>query len=56
MNDEDRRFSFETAVRDFTRVRQAHVDAGYSPITLPYDTVAARADFVLATVNVPIIL
>ena len=50
-NDADRRHSLETALRDYERVRQAYRDAGYDPILLPRDTVAARADFVLATVR-----
>lgn len=47
-NDPDRRHSFETALRDHDRVLRAYRDAGYDPITLPRDTVAVRADFVLA--------
>jgi predicted ATPase len=47
-NDADRRHSLETALRDHDRVLRAYRDAGYDPITLPRDTVAVRADFVLA--------
>ena len=50
-NDEDRRHSLDTALRDFERVRQAYLDAGYEPVVLPRDTVAARADFVLLTLR-----
>lgn len=49
-NDEDRRHSLETALRDYEHVRCAWIDAGYDPIALPRDTVSARADFVLATI------
>lgn len=48
-NDADRRHSLETALRDYERVRLAYLDAGYDPVMLPRDTVAARADFVLAS-------
>ena len=48
VNDADRHHSLEKALLDYERVRQAYIDAGYEPITLPRDTVAARADFVLA--------
>jgi predicted ATPase len=47
-NDEDRRHSLKQALRDFERVQAAYTDAGYRPVMLPRDTVAARADFVLA--------
>lgn len=47
-NDADRRHSFETALRDYERVRQTYLNAGYQPVTLPRDIVSARADFVLA--------
>lgn len=46
VNDADRRHSLEKALRDYERVRQAYLDAGYDPIMLPRDTVSARADFV----------
>nr|WP_315591077.1 AAA family ATPase [Sphingomonas psychrotolerans] len=45
---DDRRHSLEQALRDYTRVRLAYLDAGYAPVMLPRDTVAARADFVLS--------
>ena len=48
VNDVDRRHSLEKALLDYERVRQAYVDAGYDPITLPRDTVGARADFILS--------
>ncbi len=47
-NDNDRRHSLETALRDYERVRLAYLDAGYDSVLLPRNTVAARADFVLA--------
>jgi len=50
-NDADRRHSLETALRDYERVRQAYLGAGYDPVILPRDTVVARADFVLATLR-----
>ena len=50
-NDVDRRHSLEKALSDHERVSQAYRDAGYAPIMLPRDTVAARADFVLAAVQ-----
>ena len=46
-NDADRRHSLETALRDYERVRQTYLDAGYEPVVLPRDTVVARADFIL---------
>lgn len=51
-NDEDRRHSLEKALSDYERVRQAYGHAGYLPVTLPRDSVAARADFVLAAVGI----
>lgn len=51
VNDADRRHSLETALRDYERVRQAYIDAGYDPIILPRDIVTVRADFLLATVQ-----
>ena len=45
--DEDRRHSLEKALADHDRVAAAYRDAGYDPVILPRDTVAARADFVL---------
>ncbi len=48
VNDDDRRHSLETALRDYDRVRQAYLDAEYAPLMLPRDTVAARADFILS--------
>ena len=50
-NDEDRRHSLEQALRDFDRVQRAYLDAGYTPVMLPRDTVAVRADFVLANLG-----
>lgn len=47
-NDHDRRHSLETALSDHDRVAAAWRSAGYDAIILPRDTVAARADFVLA--------
>ena len=46
-NDDDRRHSLETALRDFERVERAYTAAGYKAILLPRVTVAERADFVL---------
>lgn len=51
VQDEDRRHSLDQALRDYDRVLQAYLDAGYDPIMLPRDTVAARADFILANVT-----
>ncbi|MBU3077324.1 AAA family ATPase [Sphingomonas quercus] len=51
VNDADRRHSLEKALRDYERVRDAYVDAGYDPVILPRDTVTARADFILATLR-----
>lgn len=48
---EDRRHSFEKAVRDYERIQSAYLNAGYEPIVLPRDNVTARADFVLARVT-----
>ena len=48
---EDRRHSFEKAVRDYERIQSAYLNAGYEPIGLPRDDVAARADFVLTQVT-----
>jgi predicted ATPase len=50
-NDEDRRHSLEKALLDYERVRQAYLDAGYEPVMLPLDTVAARADFLLSMLD-----
>jgi len=52
VNDEDRRHSLDKALLDHERVRHAYLDAGYVPVVLPRDTVAARADFVLAELQV----
>jgi predicted ATPase len=43
----DRRHSLGKALRDYERVRLAYQQAGYDPIMLPRDSVAARADFIL---------
>jgi predicted ATPase len=48
VNDADRRHSLEKALVDYERVRLAYLDAGYHPVMLPRDTVAARADFILS--------
>jgi len=47
--DDDRRHSLDKALSDHDRVAAAWRDAGYDPVILPRDSVAARADFVLAT-------
>ncbi|MEO5937710.1 MAG: AAA family ATPase [Sphingomonas sp.] len=47
--DADRRHSLDKALSDYDRVAAAYRDAGYDLVTLPRDTVAARADFVLET-------
>ena len=47
-NDADRRHSLDKALSDYDRVAAAWRDAGYDTIILPRDTVAARADFMLA--------
>jgi predicted ATPase len=47
--DADRRHSLTRALSDYDRVERAYRCAGYDPVMLPRDTVAARADFVLAT-------
>ena len=52
VNDEDRRHSLEQALRDFSRVERSYKDAGYDPIMLPWDTVTARASFVLRHLGV----
>ena len=49
--DADRRHSLEKALSDHDRVERAWRDAGYDPVILPRDTVAGRADFVLATLG-----
>lgn len=46
--DDDRRHDLAKALADYDRVERAYRDAGYDPVILPRDTVAARADFVLA--------
>lgn len=46
--DDDRRHSLDKALSDHARVERAYRDAGYDPVMLPHDSVAARADFVLA--------
>jgi predicted ATPase len=43
----DRRHSLEKALSDYERVRLAYLNAGYDPIMLPRDIVAARAAFIL---------
>src|SRR5690242_939578 len=48
---DDRRHSLDKALRDYERVRMAHLHARYDPIPLPRDTVAARADFVLTNLR-----
>jgi predicted ATPase len=50
LND-DRRHSLESALRDYERVRLAYLQAGYDPVVLPRDTVAARADFILTNLR-----
>jgi predicted ATPase len=52
VNDADRRHSLEKALLDYERVRQAYIDADYVPVILPRDTVAARADSMLATLGI----
>ena len=49
--DEDRRHSLDKALSDYVRVERAYLDVGYAPVVLPHDTVAARADFVLASLT-----
>ncbi|MGN6550493.1 MAG: AAA family ATPase [Pararhizobium sp.] len=51
VNDADRRHSLDDALHDYERVRQAYLNAGYDPVILPRDTVNARADFILATLQ-----
>lgn len=46
--DEDRRHDLAKALSDYDRVERAYLAAGYAPVMLPRDTVAARADFVVA--------
>jgi predicted ATPase len=46
--DQDRRHSLAKALLDYDRLSRAWRHAGYDPVILPRDTVAARADFVLA--------
>ena len=46
--DADRRHSLDKALSDHERVAAAYRAAGYDAVMLPRDTVAARADFVLA--------
>lgn len=50
-DDPDRRHPFANALADYHRVAAAWRDAGYDATTLPRDTVAARADFVLETLG-----
>lgn len=49
--DADRRHSLEKALADHERVAAAYRVAGYHALTLPRDTVTARADFVLAALG-----
>lgn len=49
--DDDRRHSLEKALRDYEQVRRAYLEAGYAPVILPRDTVAARADFILSSLS-----
>jgi predicted ATPase len=46
VQDNDRRHTYEKALADHDQVRQAYIDAQYTPIDLPLATVSARADFV----------
>ncbi|MXP29626.1 AAA family ATPase [Porphyrobacter algicida] len=48
---EDRRHRFGKAVRDYERIQSAYTNAGYEPIELPRDNVAARAELVLTRVT-----
>ncbi|MCI4592239.1 AAA family ATPase [Sphingobium sp. BYY-5] len=48
---EDRRHCLEKALRDYERVRMAYLQAGYDPVVLPRETVAARADFILTNLS-----
>jgi predicted ATPase len=50
-NDADRRHSLDKALSDYDRVASAYRAAGYDAVMLPQDTVVARADFVLETLE-----
>jgi len=49
--DADRRHSLEKALSDYDRVAAAYRAADYEAVTLPRYAVAARADFVLETLE-----
>lgn len=49
--DDDRRHSLDKALSDHDRVAATYRAAGYDAVTLPRDTVAARANFVLETLK-----
>ena len=47
VNDDERRHSLQKALADYERVRDAYLEAGYTPVMLPRDSVDARVDFIL---------
>ncbi len=47
--DAERKQDFAEAVATCEAVRAAYAEYGYEPVTLPLDTIARRADFVLAS-------
>jgi predicted ATPase len=47
--DRERRHDFDTARAEYFRLREAYPELGYEVVVLPKVSVAARADFVLAT-------
>lgn len=50
-NDAERKESFAEAVRIHHEIVRAYEELGYALIELPIDTVEARADFILASIN-----
>lgn len=49
--DNERRQDWAEAVQTFERVRDAYIEAGYTPLEIPHDTVPRRVSFVLAKVD-----
>ena len=49
--DAERKQDWAEAVRTFELVRAAYVEAGYTPVEIPQDSVARRVSFVLAKVD-----
>jgi predicted ATPase len=50
-HDKERKQSFEEAVRTYEMIKQVYFLLGYTIVTLPKTTIAARIEFILASIN-----